>query len=120
MPRKIPKRHRERARELFEVIKERFPLCEDPWPIIAFALNDKKSIAFVERIPLPIRAEIMVRNHIRHVKTPYEQLLSQGIEREIARQVIRKEQENKLCELRGTLPPKCSLKEMLNKKFGND
>lgn len=118
MSKKIPKRYRERAQSLFQAIKQEFPSCENPWPIIEFALNDKRSVAFVDKIPITRRAEIIVRNHVRHVKTPYEKLLNLGLEREEARQAIRAKQEETLCELRGILPQKCSTQKMLQQKYG--
>ncbi|HRY62707.1 MAG TPA: DUF2293 domain-containing protein [Candidatus Paceibacterota bacterium] len=100
MSKKIPKRYRERARQLFNEIRRQFPSCQDPWPIIAFALNNKNSVVFDGTVPVAEQAELIVKGRVRHVDTNYEKLLSQGIEREEARRAICREQNKKLCELR--------------------
>lgn len=117
LSKKIPKRLREKARQLFEAIRDQFPECENAWDIISFALHDKSSVIYKERIPVDVRAKIIVRNHVRHVKTPYELYLGDGVERDKAREAIRAVQEEKMLELRGLLPRKCSTKEMLERKF---
>lgn len=117
MSKRIPKRLREKARQLFEAIRDQFPGCENAWDIVSFALNDRFSIVYKERLPISVRAKIIVSNHVRHTKTPYERLLGDGIEREEARRAIKKIQEETLLELRGILPPKCSKEQMLKQKF---